>query len=771
MTQMTQNPTHCAFLGIRRRMAFFFRERPVGRLRCECVTKERSVTRVTDVLHRESEDHEQRWFWIGLNRRNPMDNNSWKWSDGLAYRYQNFGRYYYNIRQCAAVDMGTMTWLAMHCDNMIDWICKIPRDTTAPEWVSFKEADYKFFDHRTTWHQAQRICTWFKASVASVHSAEEGAFLAATLRKMHKNSDKWWLGLHSYENDGRFHWSDRSVLNYVSWALGRPLPLSRDRKCVYMSASKVEWSDQKCLSDLPYICKRVNVTGTIPPTPASPLPPSGCPEGWSSHQHKCFKVHGQDLSSRATWSAAKLICETKSAKLAVLPNHLEQAFVTTLLYNVSVDLWVGLTSDSKGHFQWAKPGLLSYTNWAPGEPLDNSGPLHNKTPGNCVVMIHGNPARYTGMWASRPCELEKHAFLCERKQDPALPQAPPLIPTSLSGPMVLGRSTYRVVQKRLDWTGALHLCESLNGTLATVGDAYQQAYLTLMMNSLRHPAWIGLYNYGGQTPFTWLAEQDVVYSNWQVGEPNQMAGCGHMTNTGQWVRSPCDDKIEAAICEISAEPMAHRWKYPGQCPNSLSQWAWVPFRNHCYAFNLQTLRLQKDALSSCKKVGADLLSVLDESENGFVWEHIQGNAEQAHGAWLGITLKGSALVWDENTDLSYTNWEAHDVLSMLSANSCFWIESNTGVWKPGSCRNRTHGVICKRPRTDVDHLPTLIVLMVAGLVLVLLIVGVVYLYRRQTIGSRGSYDGARYSRTSSNPGEQAEKNILVSDMELNEQPE
>lgn len=37
-----------------------------------------------NVAHRESEDHEQHWFWIGLNRRNPLDNGSWKWSDGLA---------------------------------------------------------------------------------------------------------------------------------------------------------------------------------------------------------------------------------------------------------------------------------------------------------------------------------------------------------------------------------------------------------------------------------------------------------------------------------------------------------------------------------------------------------------------------------------------------------------------------------------------------------------------------------------------------------------
>lgn len=39
-------------------------------------------------------------------------------------------------------------------------------------------------------------------------------------------------------------------------------------------------------------------------------------------------------------------------------------------------------------------------------------------------------------------------------------------------------------------------------------------------------------------------------------------------------------------------------------------------------------------------VGAELLSILDETENGFIWEHIQSYAEQAYGAWLGISVKG-----------------------------------------------------------------------------------------------------------------------------------
>ncbi|XP_068509437.1 C-type mannose receptor 2 isoform X1 [Syngnathus scovelli] len=767
---------------------------------------------VLQVLHEtfgESEEHDQHWFWIGLNRRNPMESSSWKWSDGQAVTYQNFGRYFYNVRQCAAADLGSMTWLAMHCESPLDWICKIPRGSVekqpegaaSPEWIGFQEAEYKFFESRTTWDQAQRICSWDHASLASVHSAQEEKFLASTLNQMGKaESDNWWLGLHTFNNDGRFRWSDHSVLNYVSWAAGRPRPPSRDRRCVHLIASKGEWAEQKCDSDQSYICKRVNVTGTAPPTPSSPHPPSGCPEGWTSYQRKCFRVF-ELHSQHVTWSAAKIKCELQGGVLAVISNHLEQAFVTTLLSNVTVDLWLGLKSDPKGHFQWAQPGLLSYTNWAPGHPVDNNGPHHDKNPGNCVVAIHGNPQRHKGMWFSRACETESFGYLCQRQQDPGMPAAPTLIPATLSKRLDLGGITYQVVQKRLDWTGALHLCNALNGTLAAPKNPVQQAYLTLLINSLRQPAWIALYNYEGRS-FTWLGEEDLSYSNWVDGEPKQLPGCGHMTTSGLWTRTSCETKLDAAICQISDAPETHKWLYPGSCPRTVGDWAWVSFRNHCYAFNLQRLKLQQDALMSCQKVGAELLTILDEAENAFVWEHIQSSAEQAHGAWLGVSVRGGSLVWSKETEMSYTNWEAHDVaFSVLSPNSCFWIQSNSGLWKPGSCRNRTHGVICKRPRSkrpspilllmtssnvyflfavmessnellSGDHLPTLIVVLVTVVVLVVLIVAVIYLYRRRGgVGVRGSYDGARYSRTHSGQGDQVEKNILVSDMELNEQPE
>ncbi|XP_066497650.1 C-type mannose receptor 2 [Hoplias malabaricus] len=742
------------------------------------------------ILHEafgDEEDHEQHWIWIGLSRRNT---DSWTWSDGSAVSYQNFGRGPYNTAKCAAANPANMNWVKAECDTELDWVCKIPKGKAQLEpetsedsdldWVNFEEAEYKLYEHRATWEQAQRTCNWHQASLASIHSNEEKQFLASTVRKMSRTqSDLWWIGLHTFENDGRYSWSDHSVLNYVSWGPAQPRPFTRDSKCVHISESKGEWADQKCHIDLPFVCKRVNVTGTPPPTPAPPVTPAGCPEGWTPFLHKCYKIFGQEEVRRVTWSEARKSCQSQGAKLTAVPSHIEQAFLVTLLPNSSFHLWVGLTSDSQGQFKWAEPGLLSYTNWGPGEPVDNSG--HNKNLGNCVVLLHGSPLKTTGMWASRSCEGEKHGFICMKDKNRSIPPGVDLLPPAIDRLLEFQGVQYRLLQKRLDWEGALQLCESVNGSLATVRDPRQQAYLTLLLSTLRRPAWIALHSDGWRS-FRWLGEEDLTFSDWQIGQPKPKFGCGHMTTSGQWIVSACDTKLDAAICEINAErSIDHRWLYPGHCFQKVGDWPWIPFRNHCYSFNLYQLRLQHEAVQSCKKVGAELLSVLDESENGFVWEHIQGYQEQANGAWLGMNFnpRGGSLQWQDSSVVEYTNWEQQDAnLSMLSANSCFWVQSNTGLWRPGSCRNRTHGVICKRPRgldvvipADVDHLPALFLILLAVLVLIALVVGGVYLYRRRSYGPAGSYEGARYSRTSSTPSEEAEKNILVSDMELNEQGE
>lgn len=78
----------------------------------------------------EPENHEQHWFWIGLNRRDPREGHSWRWSDGLGFSYHNFARSQHDdddIRGCAVLDLASLQWVAMQCQTQLDWICKIPR--------------------------------------------------------------------------------------------------------------------------------------------------------------------------------------------------------------------------------------------------------------------------------------------------------------------------------------------------------------------------------------------------------------------------------------------------------------------------------------------------------------------------------------------------------------------------------------------------------------------------------------------------------------------
>lgn len=59
------------------------------------------------------------------------------------------------------------------------------------------------------------------------------------------------------------------------------------------------------------------------------------------------------------------------------------------------------------------------------------------------------------------------------------------------------------------------------------------------------------------------------------------------------------------------------------------------------------------------------------------------------------------LVWQDNTAVNYSNWGPPGLgPSMLSHNSCYWIQSSSGLWRPGACTNITMGVVCKLPRGE-----------------------------------------------------------------------
>eukprot|EP00062_Callorhinchus_milii_P021283 gi/632977849/ref/XP_007905576.1/ PREDICTED: C-type mannose receptor 2-like [Callorhinchus milii] len=424
-------------------------------------------------------------------------------------------------------------------------------------------------------------------------------------------------------------WSDSSILNFVSWAFGKPRPITKDRKCVYMLAGKEEWGDQKCLTDLQYVCKRTNVSSVVPPLPPPPSVSGGCPGGWTPFLNKCFQLQGQREAERVSWIEGKAACERAGGVLATISNRLEQASLTD----------------------------------------------------RCVCNT--------------------------------LPQ--------------------------------------------------------------------------GGSRFSWMGDRPVPYTHWQAGEPQQSTGCVYMEVDGTWRTSNCDVKRQGAICKVNGEAVSVKSQFNGTCPTRLHDSNWIAFRNHCYTFNLEKKAASKDAGKICRKEhGAEVLSILDETENVFIWEHLQTYEKEARGAWLGLSYnpKGDSLVWSDKIAVNYSNWVHQlDIMRLTSPKTCYWINSNTGGWVLGSCTNVTLGIVCKRPRvlesdspvsTELQSHTLDIILYVLGAALLLAVLLVLlFLYRRTGgHGARGgAFESARYSRTTSAPSESLEKNILVSDMEMNEQQE
>ncbi|KAM4692595.1 C-type mannose receptor 2 [Rhinophrynus dorsalis] len=762
------------------------------------VEEEHFVAHLLNKIFGESEPeiHEQQWFWIGLNRRNPSGEKSWVWSDGTGYSYHNFDRTSHDdddIRRCVVLDLSSLQWVAVECESQMDWICKLPKGTEiketevtkgSTEWVSYGNAEYKFFEHHSTWMQARRICTWFQAELVSIHDQAELDFLGQSLQKFSRGQEQhWWIGLHTYENDGRFRWSDQSVLSFVSWAQGRPRPLTREKKCVYMTANREEWGDQKCATALPYICKRGNSTS---PTPA-PIPPitgGRCPRGWLLFHNKCFGVRADSKAEAKTWQQARDSCKLLGGELATINNYLEQAFITSILPNITLDLWIGL-HNARRKFQWVEGQELSYVNWAPREPSGYDTPINSEKPINCAVVWHGSPPLFTGRWDDRNCLEEKHGYICQISKVPS--PNPPTEPSTQSPVSIIryGNSSYLILQKPMTWSDARLLCETRNATLSSVPDPFQQAFLTLAISGLKTPLWIGLSNEEGGRAYSWLTENSLSFTNWRDGEPQHLSGCVYMDSQGTWSTASCEIKAKGAICTFNnVTTKAHQWSSAGSCPRSMADSSWIPFRDHCYSFHMELRVSQREASKRCQKVGGEVLSILDDTENVFVWEHLQTYESQIKGAWLGMSFnaKEGGLVWNDNTPVNYSNWGQQDSgPSLLSPNSCYWVQGNNGVWNLGSCTNISMGVICKLSRVEdaslgrsvfPEHTTAVVVVILSTTALCILVVVSIYLYRRRKHAAEmGSFESARYSRSNSGPGGSAEKNILVSDMEMNEQQE
>uniref|UniRef100_A0A3Q3A3M1 C-type lectin domain-containing protein n=1 Tax=Kryptolebias marmoratus TaxID=37003 RepID=A0A3Q3A3M1_KRYMA len=115
--------------------------------------------------------------------------------------------------------------------------------------------------------------------------------------------------------------------------------------------------------------------------------------------------------------------------------------------------------------------------------------------------------------------------------------------------------SYKVVSGNLSWYDAAHACTESSYHLVSITDAYHQAFLTILVNRLGVPHWIGLYTFNlvPADSLTWVDGSPVDYTNWANRGPDTglLTADSCVTTRGvdgAWHLSSCTERL-GFICK------------------------------------------------------------------------------------------------------------------------------------------------------------------------------------------------------------------------------
>ncbi|KAJ3594100.1 hypothetical protein NHX12_006432 [Muraenolepis orangiensis] len=468
------------------------------------------------------------------------------------------------------------------------------------------------------------------------------------------------------------------------------------------------------------------------------------------------------------WEAVSLACQMMGAQLLSIHSQEELRFIQDRMAKrrtVSV-----VETPREPHYIGGCPETWLYY----GHKVGGGGgdPL-------CTVLSNHHDLHLTGNWYDQSCAETSYGFICQKPQDPSKPPTHSYL-HPIPDPVEYKSRSYRVLPGNMSWYEALQACTEGGAELASITDPYHQAFLTVLVNRLAAPHWIGLYSQDDGVNYQWSDGSDTVYAHWDASEDEQdtVAGeeCVYMDVSGGWRRAYCETPLPGALCHVPP-PRSNAFSiYEVVCPSS-----WVKFGNGCYDFEptIQRLTLE-EAREHCRlRVNtSDVLSVRSEAENRFVLEQLWSSGFPHQTLWLGAVFDGDteALVWLDGSPLNYSNWHyrAPD-RSALSADTCLSVRVLDGMWHLCPCTQRL-GFVCKThtiAEVEVEHLNGLhhgvVPAAVLVAVLIFCVAGAVLwlLYRRSAsrFGRLPPLVGGAYYRQTDSQATESDGNVLITDLE------
>lgn len=133
---------------------------------------------------------------------------------------------------------------------------------------------------------------------------------------------------------------------------------------------------------------------------------------------------------------------------------------------------------------------------------------------------------------------------------------------------------YKVYQKVTTWKEAQEFCLSLNGNLAMPKTESENNFITnIVLQYDCTGVWLGATDESSEGKWMWVDGTPVIYTNWVVGEPNNLSNTEHYlelyaastdsnNNTGKWNDLSNDNTstISGFVCEFKGNPLVKAYK-------------------------------------------------------------------------------------------------------------------------------------------------------------------------------------------------------------------